>query len=206
MRLHQLVDLGDRIARGMPLPRHALPGIQHRDIGLRPARHRDQLGHLARRLLRHQPASQLVRIGDRRRQPDRLQAGHDGAQPRQPERQQMAALRRHQRMQLVEDDVAQILEEALRVRRRDQQRKLLGRGEQYVGRRRASGAGACARACRRCASPASPAGPSPRPAWSGCARCRRPAPSAARCRACGCRAAPRRACASAGRPDRSASA
>ena len=132
--LHQLVDFGDGIARRMPLPRHALAGIQHRDIGLGPARHRDQLGHGARRILRHQPAAQLVRIGDRRRQPDRLQAGHDGAQPCQPERQQMAALRGHQRMQLVEDDVAQILEEALRVRGRDQQRKLLRRGEQDVGR------------------------------------------------------------------------
>ena len=38
-------------------------------------------------------------------------------------------------MQLVEHDVAQVLEETLGIRSGDQQRKLLGRGEQYVRRR-----------------------------------------------------------------------
>ena len=42
-------------------------------------------------------------------------AGHIAAQPRKAERQQMAALGGDQRMQLVEHDIAQVLEEALRV-------------------------------------------------------------------------------------------
>ena len=83
----------------------------------------------------HQPAAQLVGLGNGRRQADRLQAGLEAAQPRQAERQQMPALRGDQRMQLVEHDVAQIREEALGVAGRDQQRQLLGRGEQDVGRR-----------------------------------------------------------------------
>ena len=57
--LHQLVDFGDCVARRMPLPRHTLPGIQHRDIGLGPTRDRDQLGHGGRcpltRSLRSRP-------------------------------------------------------------------------------------------------------------------------------------------------------
>ncbi len=63
-----------------------------------------------------------------------LQLGHIVAQPRQTERQQVPALRDHQRMQFVEHDVAQILEEAPGIGRRDQQRQLLGRGQQDVGR------------------------------------------------------------------------
>ena len=89
---------------------------------------------VARRALADQPAAQLVGLGHRRRQPDGLQAGREAAQPRQAERQQMAALGGDQRMQLVEDDVAQVREEARGVRRGDQQRQLLGRGQQDVGR------------------------------------------------------------------------
>ncbi len=54
--------------------------------------------------------------------------------PRQAERQQVAALGRDQRVQFVEHHIAQVGEEAARILRRDQQRELLGRGQQDVGR------------------------------------------------------------------------
>ena len=56
-------------------------------------------------------------------------------------------------MQLVEHDVAQIREEALGVAGRDQQRQLLGRGEQDVGRHQLLALPLVAPACRRCGSP-----------------------------------------------------
>ena len=70
----------------------------------------------------------------------------------------------------------------------EQQRQLLGRRQQDVGRPRAL-ARACAHAtCRRCASRCGSAAASRRSASSGCARRRPPAPSAARYRACAGRA------------------
>ena len=52
----------------------------------------------------------------------------------EPERQQVSPLRRHQRMQLVENDVFQVLEEALRLLVGQQQRHLFRRRQQDVGR------------------------------------------------------------------------
>jgi hypothetical protein len=70
-------------------------------------------GHVAWGLA-DQPALQLVRLGHRRRQADRLQAGATSAAA--PDRAPAgAAFRRHQRMQLVEHDVAQVLEESFRI-------------------------------------------------------------------------------------------
>ena len=60
--------------------------------------------------------------------------GRDGEQPREPEREQIAALRHHQRMQLVEDHAPERAEQIGRVGRGEQQRELLRRGEQDVGR------------------------------------------------------------------------
>ena len=118
----------------MALPRHALARIEHRDIRLGAARNGDQIGHAARRVLADQPASKLVRVGDGRRQADGLERRHHGPQPGEAERQKMAALGGDERMQFVEHDVAQILEEPPGVGRREKQRKLLGRGQQDVGR------------------------------------------------------------------------
>ena len=130
----RLVDLGDGVAGGVARPGHALFGFQDGDFGLGASGNGDQLGHGARRLLADQPAPQLVRLRNGRRQADGLQRRHKPAQPRQAERQQMAALRGHQRMQLVENHVAQAGEEPVGGRRGDQQRQLFGRGEQNVGR------------------------------------------------------------------------
>ena len=105
-------------------------------------------------------------------------------QPRQAERQQIAALGGHQRVQLVEHDALEAAEQIGRVGAGQQQRELFGRGQQDVGRiaalalalrgRRVAGAGLDADRQAHLA----------RPAFRGCARCRPRAPSAARCRAC----------------------
>ena len=138
--------------------------------------------------LPHQPAAERVRIGDGRREADRLQAGRQRAQPRQAEREEVAALVGDQRVQLVEDHRVEVGEEAVGVGRRQEQRRLLRRGQQDVRRVQLLALALVRPTCRRCASPASPSGRSRRPALRGCGRCRRPAPSAARCRGCGCRA------------------
>ena len=196
--LHRVVDLGNGIARRCGLPRARAPRNRgSRCRGLAPPATVIRSARRAGRVLRHQPAPQLVRLGDGRRQADRLQAGDEAAQPRQPERQQMAALRGHQRMQLVEHDVAQVREEALGIRGRDQQRQLLRRGQQDVRRRQLLALALVGGRVAGARLQARSADPSRRPACRGCARCRRRAPSAARCRACGCRDAPRPACASA---------
>ena len=106
-------------------------------------------------------------------------------QPRQPERQQVAALGGDQRMQLVEHDALQRREQKRRVVGRQQQRQLLRRGEQDVRRiaplplpprhRRVAGAGL----------DLDRQTPSRRSALPDCARYRPRAPSAARYRGCG---------------------
>ena len=127
------------------------------------------------------------RLGHRRREADGGEVGREREQPREAERQQIAALGGDQRVQLVEHDAPQRAEQIGRVGRGEEQRKLLGRGEQDVRRDRGAGAGASRPACRRCGSRCGSAAPSPRPAFRGCARCRPRAPSAARCRACAAR-------------------
>ena len=123
----------------------------------------------------------------RRRQADAGEVGREREQPREAERQQIAALRGDQRMQFVEHDAPERAEQVRRVGRGEQQRQLLGRGQQDVAADRAAGAGASRPACRRCGSRSGSAAPSRRPAARDCARCRRRAPSAARCRACAAR-------------------
>ena len=68
--------------------------------------------------------------------------------------------------------------------RGEQQRKLLRRGEQDVGRIAALALALRGRRVAGAGFDAGSAGPSRRPAFRGCARCRPRAPSAARCRAC----------------------
>ena len=80
--------------------------------------------------LRHQPGLQRLRFGDRRRQADSLQGRAVFSEPRQPQREQMAALRRDQRMQLVENDKAQIGEQRFSLATGDQQGNLFRRRQQ----------------------------------------------------------------------------
>ena len=84
--------------------------------------------------LRHQPGAESVRVGDGGREADGLEAGGEDAQAGEAERQEVAALVGDQRMQFVEDDGVEIGEEAVGVGRRQEQRRLLRRGEQDVRR------------------------------------------------------------------------
>ena len=84
--------------------------------------------------LRHHETAQIVGLGDRRRQTDARDMRRQAKQPRQIERQQIAALRRHQRVQFVEHDAAQRPEQIRRVSRGEQQRQLLRRRQQNFRR------------------------------------------------------------------------
>ncbi len=110
--------------------------------------------------------------------------GREAAQPRQPQRQQVAALRQRQRMQFVEHHAAQVAEQMRRVGRGGQQRELFGRRQQHVRRVAPLALALLLPTCRRCASRSGRAGSFPRPAFRDCDGRRRPAPSTARCRAC----------------------
>ena len=135
----QFVDVRDGVARRMAGPRQATLGLQDGDGRLRAALHLHQIGHgsVVQRLahvLRHQPAAKRVRIRHGGGQAHRLHVRREPAQPGEIEGQQVAALRRHQRVQLVQHHVAQVAKEPLRVLGRLQQRHLLGRRQQDVGR------------------------------------------------------------------------
>ena len=84
--------------------------------------------------MRHKETRQRLRFGHRRRQADGADLWRDAPQPRQPERQQIAALRRHQRMQFIEHDALERGKQERRVVRCQQQRQLLRRRQQNVGR------------------------------------------------------------------------
>ena len=130
------VDVGNGVSCRMAGPGNVLVGRKDRNVGLRAALNRDQPGlMLPARFLRHQPSPQIHRLGDGRREADGLEIGCQPPQPRKAERQHVAAFRRDQRMQLVEDHVFEILEETLRLAVRQKQRHLLRRRQQDVGRR-----------------------------------------------------------------------
>ena len=105
--LDRLVDLGHRIARRMPRPGQLRLGLQDVDLGLRPAaattrsasarRARAPAAARDRRAARDGRAT----VADR---PMAIALRRERPQPRQTERQQIAALGGDERMQLVEDD------------------------------------------------------------------------------------------------------
>ena len=74
------------------------------------------------------------RIGDRGRQPDEACLRRERRQPRQAERQMMAALAGGEGMQLVDDHALQVREELRRIEIGQQQRQRFRRGHQQVGR------------------------------------------------------------------------
>ena len=74
----------------------------------------------------------LVRDG--RREADAPGAGCDDRQPRQAERQQIAALDAGQRMNLIDDDGAEIAEQVRSILLADEQGQAFRRREQNVGR------------------------------------------------------------------------
>ena len=132
-----MIRVESRPARDAAVPRPWQPfaGIKHLDHRRRRASGDDDVGRLDIAVtLRHQKPRQRFRLGDRRRQPDRADLGGQPPQPRQTERQQIATLGNDQRMQLVEHDALERAEQKRRVVGRQQQRQLLGRGEQDVRR------------------------------------------------------------------------
>ena len=86
------------------------------------------------RVLRHHETGEVLRLGDGGGQADAGELRREAKQPRQPERKQVAALRGDQRVQFVEDHALERAEQIRRVGGREQQRKLLRRGEQDVRR------------------------------------------------------------------------
>ena len=133
--LDQLIHFAERMARGMTGPGQALLGVEHLDNRRRRAAgHDDVGGHFLALALRHQKPRQRFRLGHRRRQADRAHFGRQPPQPRQAERQQIAALGGDERMQFVEHDALERGEQKRRVVRRQQQRQLFRRGEQNIRR------------------------------------------------------------------------
>ena len=84
--------------------------------------------------LRHHETAEIVGLGDGRRQADAGELRREAKQPRQAKREQIAALRGHQRMQLVENDAPERAEQIRRVGGSEQQRELLRRRQQDIRR------------------------------------------------------------------------
>ena len=105
------------------------------DFRFGPARRDHQLGEmlLANRL-RHQKAPQRRGVFHRGGKPDAAMTGREGGEPRQPQRQQVAALGIVECVQFVQHHRLQILKQLRRPRMRHQQRQLFRRGQQYVRR------------------------------------------------------------------------
>ncbi len=77
---------------------------------------------------------EFCRLAHGRGEPDGLNAGRQASQAREIERQEVAALRHHERVQLVENDALQVGEQGLGIGAGEQKRDLLGRRQQDVGR------------------------------------------------------------------------
>ena len=127
-----------RIARRVARDRHSLLGFEDLDVRPGAAADRDDVGEPDRRLgrcLLGEPRTQLARMGNSGRKSDRHQPRRQRAQPRDVERQQIAALRRRQRVEFVENDRVEIAEQVASVGAREQERDLLRRRQQDLGRR-----------------------------------------------------------------------
>ena len=130
------IDFGQRVARRVPGPGQLGIRLENSDVGPGPlARHHD-LGQ-SRGLLtsmRHQKGGKLERPCHRGRQADRREFRRQRAEPRQIERQKIAALAGGERVQLIEDDEFEASEQLSRALVRQHQRDLLRRGQQNIGR------------------------------------------------------------------------
>ena len=136
VRLISVVDLAERMARRMPGPRQLLGGIEHGDVGLR-----RRPAPTTRSASASPPAAAAPDNGaDRRaRRPSPrarrvVSPGASANSRARPSDKQIAALRGDERMQLVEHDAPERAEQIRRVGRGEQQRQLLRRGQQDVGR------------------------------------------------------------------------
>jgi hypothetical protein len=85
--LDQIVDLAERMPRGVAGPWQPLACVEHLDHGRRSTSGDDNIGSFAVAVaLRHQKPRQRFRLGHRRRQADRAQVRCQPPQPRQAER------------------------------------------------------------------------------------------------------------------------
>ena len=134
VRLDELIDLAQRIARRMAGPRHALAAFEHGDIGRGAGFGDDEIGQCGSAALRHHETAQIVGLGHGRRQADAGEIRREAKQPRQAEREQIAAFRGHQRVQLIEDHALERTEQIRRVGGGQQQRHLLRRRQQNLRR------------------------------------------------------------------------
>ncbi len=101
----QIVDFAERVARGMACPRQSLACVEHFDDGRRRAAGDNYVGCFAHAFaLRDQKPRQRFRFRHRGRQSNRAHLRRQPPQPRQAERQQIAALRGDERVQFVEHD------------------------------------------------------------------------------------------------------
>ena len=133
--LDQIVDFAERVARRVPGPGQALAGVEHRHLRLRAGLRDDEVGlRRALQRLRHQKTAQLIGFGDCGGKTDRRNRRRQLKQPRHAERQQIAALRCHQRMQFVEHDAAQRAEHVGRIGGSQKECELFRRGQQDVRR------------------------------------------------------------------------
>ena len=91
--LDQLVDLRERVLRGMAGPRQVFAGREHGDMRIGAAVGDDEIGPARFAFdLRNKKAAEVFGIGDGRGQTDGLQAGCELKQPRHAERKKIAAL------------------------------------------------------------------------------------------------------------------
>ena len=137
VRLDQPVDLRERVARGMAGPRKPLVRVEHAHIRRGAALGDDEIGARAAGSaapLRHHVTGQLLGLRHRRREAGAGQIWGEAKEPGKTERKKIAALRRDQRVQLVEHHAPERAEQIGRVGGSEQERKLLGRGEQDLRR------------------------------------------------------------------------
>ena len=129
----EVVDLLHRMTGGVAGPGQVPFGLQDLELGRRAALGDDEIGRGGCLALRDEPAPQLVRVAHGRRKADGLQARRKRPQPGEAERQKVAALRRHDGMQLVDDDALERGKQRLDLPAGEKQRELLGRRQEDVG-------------------------------------------------------------------------
>ena len=133
--LDRSVDFAERMPRAVSGPGQKLPGVENAKIGRGPVRRCDEGGERVGGPLRRQPATQFIGIAYCRGKARRSQGGRDGAQPREPKAEQIAAFCAGDGVQFIEDDAPERGEQMFGVGAGEQKRQLL-RGRQQDIRRR----------------------------------------------------------------------
>ena len=127
-----IVDFRHGMLGHVAAPRQAILRIDDRDVGRCAGFAMDDFDCLA--VAQTQIIRELRRIGDRRRKADEARLRRQRRQPREAQRQMMAALGGRERVQLVDDDAAQACKESRGVGIAQEQRQRLGCRQQDVRR------------------------------------------------------------------------